>query len=478
MRRDMLVGGEWRGSGARTEVRSPYDGSVVGSVPAGDAESVRAAHAAAAAALVPARRPGQRERADVLDRARQGLLARREEFAACMVLEAGKPLTSARAEVDRAADTLLFSSIEARTLAGTVVPMAATTSGEGKCAYTVLRPKGVVTAITPFNFPLNLVCHKVAPAFAAGCPVVLKPSELTPLTALLLAEVLVDAGMPAGYLNVVTGMPADLGPGLTGSQGVAVVTFTGSGRVGRMLAEQHPHIPVLLELGSTAPVIVDETADIGLAAQRVAATAFSYAGQSCISVQRVYVNRAVHQEFTDLLQARTGELRVGDPADERTDVGPMITTQERDRVVAWVGEAVEQGAELLAGGEVNGDGTLQPTVLDSVEPSMKVSCDEVFGPVVSIRAVDGVGQAFELSNASRYGLQAGVFTNDYATVVRAAASLEFGGVLINESPSFRADQQPYGGLRESGNTREGPGVGGPGLLRRNPGRSPGTVTHH
>ena len=452
----MLIGGEWVGTRASVEVRSPYDDSLVGSVPAGHSEHVTAAHAAAAEDLLLPGRPDQRERADVLDRARHGLLDRREELARCMALEAGKPLTSARAEVERAADTLLFSSMEARSLAGRVVPMAGSAAGVGKLAFTVLRPKGVVTAITPFNFPLNLVCHKVAPAFAAGCPVVLKPSELTPLTALLLAEVLVDAGMPPGFLNVVTGLPAELGPDLTANPCVAVITFTGSTRVGRMLAEQHPHVPVLLELGSTAPVLVDATADVELAARRVADTAFSFAGQSCISVQRVFVDRAVHERFTERLVARTEQLSVGDPSDEHTDVGPMITTRERDRVSAWVAEALGQGAELVSGGGVNPDGTLQPTVLDSVEPDMKVSCEEVFGPVVGIQGVADMNEAVALSNASRYGLQAGVFTSDYSTAMRAAATLEFGGVLINESPTFRADQQPYGGLRESGNTREGP----------------------
>lgn len=452
----MLIDGRWVDSGPRFDVVSPYDGSVVGSAPAGDAEYARAAHAAAAAALAPSRRPAQAERAEVLERARNGLLARRDEFAACMAEEAGKPLVAARAEVDRAADTVLFSAVEARTLAGRVVPMAATASGQGKTALTLLRPRGVVVAITPFNFPLNLVCHKVAPAFAAGCPVVLKPSEMTPLTALMLAEVLAEAGMPDGYLNVVTGDPADLGPGLTGGPDIGAITFTGSGRVGRMLAEQNPHVPVLLELGSTAPVLVDSTADLELAAERIVSTAFSFAGQSCISVQRVFVVRAVHAELVDLLVRRTQDLRVGDPLDESTDVGPMISARERDRVQSWVTEAVGQGAELLTGGVVNDDGTLQPTVLDCVLPRMRVCRDEVFGPVVGVQPVADMDEAVKLSNESRYGLQAGVFTRDYPTAMQAATTLEFGGVLINESPTFRADQQPYGGLRESGNTREGP----------------------
>ena len=450
----MLIDGQWVDSAARLDVVNPYDGSAVGAVPAGTAEHAKAAHAAAATALRRAPRPSQAERAEVLERARAGLLARREEFARCMAEEAGKPLAAARAEVDRAGDTLLFSAVQARTMAGEVVAMDASASGHGKTAFTILRPRGVAVAITPFNFPLNLVCHKVAPAFAAGCPVVLKPSEMTPLTAILLAEVFVEAGMPPGYLNVVTGRPADLGPDLIGP--AAVITFTGSERVGALLAEQNPHVPVLLELGSTAPVLVDGTADVELAAARIAATAFSYAGQSCISVQRVLVTREVHASLVELLVNRTRALRVGDPLDENTDVGPMINVRERDRVQAWVAEAVDEGAELRAGGQVNADGTLQPTVLDYVAPSMRVSCDEVFGPVVGVQAVADMDEAVALANESRFGLQAGVFTTDHATAMRAATTLEYGGVLINESPTYRADQQPYGGLRASGNTREGP----------------------
>lgn len=452
----MLLGNKWVGADRTTDVRSPYDGSLVGTVPAGDVEHVRAAHAAAASALDAPDKPDQAERAAILERARQGLLARREEAATLMAMEAGKPIRSARAEVDRAADTLLFAAVEARTLAGRVIPMAGSSQGAGKIALTLLRPRGVVTAITPFNFPINLVCHKLAPAFAAGCPVVLKPSELTPLSALLLGEVLVEAGVPPGFLNIVTGVPAELGPELTGAPTVRVITFTGSTGVGRMLAERHRHIPVLLELGSTAPVLVDATADLELAAERIAATAFSYAGQSCISVQRVFVERAVHGELTERLVELTKSLRVGDPLDEQTDVGPMISTRERDRVTSWVDEAVDHGAQLRTGGSVNPDGTVQPTVLDRVEPTMRVSADEVFGPVVGVRAVADMREAVARANDSRFGLQAGVFTNDYRTAMQVGSSLEFGAVLINESPTFRADQQPYGGLRESGNTREGP----------------------
>lgn len=450
----MLIDGQWVDSTARFDVVNPYDGSTVGTVPVGTPEHVKAAHAAAAAALRRSPRPSQADRAEVLERARAELLARREEFAGCMAEEAGKPLAAARAEVDRAGDTLLFSAVQARTLAGSTVAMDASASGRGKTAFTILRPRGVVVAITPFNFPLNLVCHKLAPAFAAGCPVVLKPSEMTPLTALMLAEVLVQAGMPAGYLNVVTGRPAELGEELTGAAGV--ITFTGSERVGALLAEQNPHVPVLLELGSTAPVLVDATADLDLAAARIAATAFSYAGQSCISVQRVLVAHEVRAKLVDLLVDRTQALTVGDPLDDDTDVGPLINVRERDRVQAWITEAVEQGARLRAGGHVNDDGTVQPTVLDDVVPSMRVCRDEVFGPVVGVQAVADMDEAVALANDSRFGLQAGVFTTDHATAMRAATTLEYGGVLINESPTFRADQQPYGGLRASGNTREGP----------------------
>nr|MBA2529790.1 aldehyde dehydrogenase family protein [Euzebyales bacterium] len=391
-----------------------------------------------------------------LEQARHLVGERAEDFTRCIAEESGKPWSTAAAEVARCQDTLLFSAIEARRLAGTVVPFEGSSAGEGKLGFTLYHPKGVVAAITPFNFPLNLVTHKLAPAFAAGCPVVLKPAGDTPLTALLLAETLLEAGWPQGFLSLLTGPSSQIGPVITGRDEVAVVSFTGSSAVGRSLQSDNPNTAVLLELGNNTPVIVDASADLAAAASKLATTGYSFAGQSCISAQRVYVERTVKDSFMGLLTEKVRALKVGDPLDPDTDVGPMIRPDDRDRVVSWIAEAVQAGAKIAVGGDVNDDGTLQPTVLDDVTPDMKVSAREVFGPVLAVQAVADLDEAIRLANDTDYGLQAGIFTGDLNAGLRAARELAFGGVTINESPTFRADQQPYGGVRDSGNTREGP----------------------
>ncbi len=452
---DLLIDGEHVATDDRTDVVNPYNGEVVGSVAVATSDHAERAVDAAAAAL---RRgaPAQHERAEALERARTLLAERADDFARCIAEESGKPLKTARAEAARGQDTLLFSAVEARKLAGTVVPFEASSAGAGKIGFTLYHPKGVVAAITPFNFPLNLVMHKLAPAFAAGCPVVLKPAGDTPLTALLLADTLVEAGWPRGFLNVLTGPSSQIGPVMTGREEVAVISFTGSTDVGRSLQESNPHTPVLMELGNNTPVIVDASADLELAASRLAATGYSYAGQSCISAQRVYVNSAVADDFVALLTDKVSALKVGDPLDPDTDVGPLIRPDDRDRVVEWVNEAQEQGAKLRLGGEVNDDGTLQPVVLTDVTPQMRVCAEEVFGPVLAVQAVADLDEAIRLANDTPFGLQAGIFTRDLGAALRAARQLVFGGVTVNESPTFRVDQQPYGGVRDSGNTREGP----------------------
>jgi acyl-CoA reductase-like NAD-dependent aldehyde dehydrogenase len=311
-----------------------------------------------------------------------------------------------------------------------------------------------VAAITPFNFPLNLVCHKLAPAFAAGCPVVLKPAGDTPLTAYALADILLEAGMPPGFLHVLTGSSSDIGPVIT--RAAAVISFTGSSAVGASLQEANPSTPVLMELGNNTPGIVDASADLDHAVSRIAGTAYSFAGQSCISTQRVYVHTDVAEPFLSALTDAVAALTVGDPLDDNTDVGPLIRADDRHRVLAWIAEAVDAGATLHLGGATNDDGTVQPTILTGVSADMKVSREEVFGPVLAVQVVADIAEGIAAANASRYGLQAGIFTNDLDTALWAAGCLEYGGVTVNESPTFRADQQPYGGVKDSGNTREGP----------------------
>ena len=454
----LLIAGEWVETGDWVEVRSPYSGDVVGRVAkAGTAEAGRAVDAAEAAMREPL--PAHK-RAEILVRVAGQLGRRHEEVAQTISAEAGKPLKAARVEASRAMSTFTFAAVEARKLAGEMVPMDASQAGAGKLAFTLRQPIGVVGAISPFNFPLNLVAHKIAPALAAGCATVLKPASQTPFSALFLAELMAEADLPPGWLNVLVGPASEIGDVLVDDERVRAITFTGSGDVGWKLAERAPRKRVKLELGNATPVIVEPNVDLEDVATRLAANAFSFAGQSCISVQRVYVQRAVRDELVSRFVAKVEALVVGDPADEATDVGPLIDRDARDRVLAWIEEARAAGAEILTGGELTdvGDAAelLRPTVIANAAPEQKVSCEEVFGPVCTVTAYDTLDEAIELANGTRYGLQAGIFTSDLKVALDAARRLEFGGVTVNEAPTFRADQMPYGGVKDSGNTREGP----------------------
>jgi acyl-CoA reductase-like NAD-dependent aldehyde dehydrogenase len=392
------------------------------------------------------------ERAQILVKVAGHLGRRHAEIAKLVSDEAGKPLKAAKVEAVRAMSTYTFAAVEARKLAGEMVPMDASQAGEGKLAFTLRVPRGVVGAISPFNFPLNLVAHKIAPALAAGCAVVLKPATATPLSALLLAELEEEAGLPPGWLNVVVGSSSEIGDVLVADDRVTVLTFTGSGEVGWRLKERAPRKHVSLELGNATPVIVlDDAPDD--AAAKLAASAFAFAGQSCISVERIYVQAGVWDAFVADFVPRVEALKVGDPADEETDVGPVIDDGARERILAWIGES---GGEVLAGGDADERGLIRPTVIAGPKPDDRVQCEEVFGPVVTLTRVESLDEALELANATRYGLQAGIFTRDLKAALAAAQQLDFGGVTINEAPTFRADQMPYGGVKASGNTREGP----------------------
>jgi len=324
-----------------------------------------------------------------------------------------------------------------------------------KQLITLRKPIGVVGAISPFNFPLNLVAHKIAPALAAGCAVVLKPASQTPLSALLLAELETEAGLPPGWLNVVVGPASDIGDVLVEDERVKALTFTGSSGVGWKLRERAPRKRVNLELGNSTPMIVEADADIEAAVSATAQHGFSFAGQSCISIQRVYVQRRVYDSFVERLVPKVEQLVVGDPGEEETDVGPVIDEGARDRILEWIDEARNAGAEILTGGDLEGD-LIRPTLIANAGPELKVSCEEVFGPVVTLNAYDTLDEALDLANGTKYGLQAGIFTTNLDNALRAAEQLEFGGVTVNEAPTFRADQMPYGGVKDSGNTREGP----------------------
>ena len=451
--RKLLIAGGWVETGEWEEVRSPYSGEVVGRVPKAGADETRRAIDAAEGAMqepLPAHK-----RAEILVRVAATLGRRHDEVARLISDEAGKPMKAAKIEASRAMSTYTFSAVEARKLAGEMVPMDASQAGEGKLAFTLRRPIGVVGAISPFNFPLNLVAHKIAPALAAGCAVVLKPAGQTPLSALLLAELETEAGLPPGWLNVLVGPASEIGDVLIADERVKAITFTGSSAVGWGLRERAPRKRVNLELGNATPLIVEADADVEAAAAATAQHGFSFAGQSCISIQRAYVQRSVYDDYLERLLPKVEQLVLGDPADEETDVGPVIDEAARDRILEWIDEARSGGAEILTGGELEGD-LIRPTVIANASPDLMVSCEEVFGPVVTVNPYDSFDEAIELANGTRYGLQGGIFTGSVQTAFRAAQELEFGGVTVNEAPTFRADQMPYGGVKDSGNTREGP----------------------
>jgi acyl-CoA reductase-like NAD-dependent aldehyde dehydrogenase len=454
--RALPLAGERYRSGDTITVRSPYNGAVIGEVPACTPDDVGRAVDAAKSAHAAGPLP-QWKRAAILDAAAQVLASRREDFARTIAGEAAKPLKTARVEAERAVSTFQFAAAEARKLAGEMVPLDASAAGEGKLGFTLRLPVGVVGAISPFNFPLNLVAHKLAPAIAAGCPVVLKPASQTPFSAISLAEVLLDeCGLPADQLHVVTGGGGTVGNALVDHPDIALITFTGSPDVGWSIRARAPRKRVGLELGNNAPIIIEADGAWEAAAGKIKVAGFSHAGQSCISTQRILLQRAIAADFTDALVEGVHALVVGDPMDEATDVSALISEDERDRVEAWIEEAVGGGAKVAAGGGLTGDGVLAPTVLTDVTPDMKVCAKEVFGPVVAIAEYDELDDALALANQTEYGLQAAIYTSDIGKALTAARRLDFGGVLVNEVPTWRADQQPYGGVRDSGNTREGP----------------------
>ncbi len=449
------IGADRITTGEEITIYAPFDGAELGRVPKAGPEQVDAAVDAAKTAL-----KGDPllawERAEILDKAAQRIKDRHEELAQSIASEAAKPIKTARIEAARAAGTFQFAAVEARTLTGEMIAMDANVAGVGKLGFTLRVPVGVVGAISPFNFPLNLVCHKLAPAIAAGCPVVLKPASQTPLTSLLLAEILLDeSGLPPGWLNVVTGGGGTVGNALVDHEDVALITFTGSPEVGWGIKGRAPKKKVGLELGNNAPVIVEPDADLELAATKIVAGGYGYSGQTCISVQRVYAHHSIRDALIDRLVPKVEALVVGSPLDDDTDVSALISQSERDRIVGWIDEAIGAGAKVAVGGEVKND-VLTPTILTNVTPDMKVCSQEVFGPLIGVQGYDSFDEALDLANDSRYGLQAAVFTHDLNTALKAAHSLDFGGVIVNEMPTYRTDQMPYGGVKDSGNTKEGP----------------------
>ena len=448
-----LIDGRWLTEGEPIEIRAPHDGSVVGVTFRASAQHVEAAIQAAARAFQETRHLPAYRRQQVLRAVAEGVAARREEFARVMALEAGKPIKAARVEVDRAMFTFSVAAEESTRITGEWLPLDLQPSTVGRTAIVRRFSLGPIAAITPFNFPLNLVAHKWAPAIAAGCTIVHKPAPQTPLSALLLAELVEQAGWPAGGLNVLSLANADA-ERIVADDRLKLLTFTGSGTVGWELKKKAGKKRVALELGGNAGVIVHGDADLDYAAERCVLGGFSYAGQSCISVQRILVQRNAYDGFLSALLPRVAKLKTGEPLDEATDVGPMINEDAARRAEARVKEAVAGGAKLLTGGKRSGP-YFEPTVLTGTNPRMRVNCEEVFAPVVTVEPYEEFAEAVRQVNDSPYGLQAGVFTRDLKLILSAYDELEVGGVIAGDIPSFRIDHMPYGGIKDSGLGREG-----------------------
>ncbi|MFF0830417.1 aldehyde dehydrogenase family protein [Brevibacillus sp. NPDC003359] len=454
MKKTCYIGGEWVSAAVHAPLFSPCTGQEIAQISQADSALVERAIAAAHEATAVMRRLPAYQRAFLLEKISILMNERLEEAARIIAIEAGKPIKTARGEVIRTIQTYKFAAEEAKRLHGETVPLDAAIGGEGRLAYTVREPLGVIGAITPFNFPMNLVAHKVGPALAAGNTVVLKPASQTPLSALFLAELAEQAGVPAGALNVITGSGASVGDKIVSDPRVRAVTFTGSLSVGLDIRNRAGMKRVTLELGSNSAVIVDRDVQLNEVIPRCVFGAFAYSGQVCISVQRIYVAKEIYQDFVQRFVEQTQALRGGDSLSEDSDYSAMINPRETERAMEWIHEALQQGAHLECGGQIV-DQMLQPTVLTGVPADAKVSCQEVFGPVVLINPVESVRHGITLVNDSRYGLQAGVYTNNLSLALEAAEELRVGGVMVNDIPTFRADHMPYGGVKESGLGREG-----------------------
>ena len=448
-----LLDGKWRCEGEELDVLAPHDGRIVARIFRATPAHVEAAIAASVRAFETTRKLPSHERQRVLHAVAEGLAGRKEEMARTLALEAAKPIRLARLEVERAVFTFQIAAEEATRIGGEWLPLDLQPATTGRWAMVRRFPIGPIASITPFNFPLNLVVHKVAPAMAAGCTVVHKPPPQTPICSLLLAQVVQQAGWPDGALNVLPLSNPDAEPLVTDDR-LKMLSFTGSAAVGWELKKKAGKKRVTLELGGNAGVIVHEDADLAYAAERCAQGGFSYAGQTCISVQRILVAHHVFDNFLAEFVPRVRKLQVGDPLDEATDVGPMVSEAAAQRAAEWIAEATDGGAKLLCGGNRRG-GLLEPTVLTGTKPRQRVNCQEVFAPVVTVEPYDDFEGALRQVNDSPYGLQAGVFTRDAQLIFRAYEELQVGGVIIGDVPTFRIDHMPYGGVKDSGLGREG-----------------------
>ncbi|MCP1311611.1 aldehyde dehydrogenase family protein [Paenibacillus tyrfis] len=454
LRKKLFIRGEWIATKEYTKLTSPYTNEVIAEIPFATEEEVDyAIDSAFQARTIMAQMPAH-QRALILERLVQLFEERAEEAASIIALEAAKPITTAKGEVARTIQTYKFAAEEAKRIHGETLPLDAAPGGERRVAYTTREPIGVVGAITPFNFPMNLVAHKIGPAIASGNPVVLKPASQTPLSSLFLAELLHEAGLPDGALNVVTGSGRIVGDKLVTDPRVSMITFTGSPEVGIGIRNKAGLKRVTLELGSNAALIIDKDVNIDKVIPRCVIGAFSNQGQVCISLQRVYVHEDIYKDFYEKFVLATEKLKVGDPLDPETDISALISPNDIQRTLQWIEEAKNGGAKVAAGGKAEGN-ILYPTIILNANPHLKVSCQEVFAPIVVVNKVQSIEEAIELVNFSRFGLQAGIYTNNVHTAFDAAEQLHVGGVLINDIPTFRVDHMPYGGVKESGFGREG-----------------------
>lgn len=454
MRKNMYINGEWRQARSYTELRSPYSGEIIAEIPMADEQEVEEAIEAAYQCRGKMKHLTPFDRSEILSNLVILLTKRKEEGARIIASEAAKPIKYARDEMSRTIETYKFAAEEAKRLTGEMVPLEAAAGGRGKTGYTIREPVGVIGAITPFNFPMNLVAHKVGPAIACGNTIVLKPASQTPLSAYFLAELLEEAGLPAGGLNVITGSGRLVGDKIVTSDKVHMITFTGSPEVGKSIQKKSGLKKITLELGSNAGVIIDKHTDIKAAAARCVFGAFYNQGQVCISLQRVYAHEDIYEELLKAVAGETEKLVIGDPQEEETDISSLISLTEAERSLAWIEEAASEGAEVISGGKTE-NAVLQPTVLTKTKETARVSCQEAFAPLVVINPVASVEEGIKAINASSYGLQAGIYTNDIQTAFDAVRLLEVGGVIINDIPTFRVDNMPYGGVKESGVGKEG-----------------------
>lgn len=449
----VLINGESITTDNPIEVRSPFNNDLVAVINLAGPDLVEKAIQTAHEAFQITRKVPSWKRTEVLEKVSEGIKANREKFARAIALEAGKPIQSARAEVDRAVFTFKIASEEARRIYGEIVPLDWLPGNENRIAHIRRVPRGPVIGITPFNYPLNLVAHKVAPAIAAGNPIIVRPATQTPVSSFLLAQVVLEAGWTPGGMQVVPTKTSDAKPFVEDDR-LKKLSFTGSPAVGWMLKAQAGKKAVALELGGNAGTIVNHDADLEFAATRVAWGAFSYSGQSCISVQRVYVHEDRYDEFVKLLIPKIEAMKVGDPMADDTDVGPVIDMDAADRIASWIEEAVAQGGKVLTGNKRDGN-LWHPTVMTDISEDMKVACMEIFGPVMSLFKFRDPLDAIRAVDDSSFGLQAGLFTNDMELVNVAFDELEVGGIMVNDISTYRIDHMPYGGVKSSGFGREG-----------------------